>query len=387
MIMKKTSVAISVFILAAAAACTSAPEGYVITGSLTGADTGKVILESNAEIIPFSDTVLLKGGRFTFKGTVTTPGNYSVYVDGVEGGAVELFLVNDKITVEGDIAALQDATVTGPPVVMDARRLRKLRDSIVLAARPEGMAGVIDELENPGTPAARKAELQAVYDRAMEKMTAAFDEAKKPYRAYVKEHPYSPLSVLFIAGTFSDYPVAELSAMIDSMKRQPALRDNRFLALLAEYAGNAQGIETGKVAPDFTQNTPDGTPLVFSSVYKQNKLTMVDFWASWCGPCRRFNPTLVKLYNKYHAKGFEIIGVSCDEDREEWLKAIAGDKLTWLQVSDLQKWNNAVARQFNIMAIPDNIFVNADGRILGKEVGEDELEEFIREHLETSAAL
>ncbi|MDR0694625.1 MAG: TlpA family protein disulfide reductase, partial [Prevotellaceae bacterium] len=101
----------------------------------------------------------------------------------------------------------------------------------------------------------------------------------------------------------------------------------------------------------------------------------------WCGPCRRFNPALVKIYNQYHPKGFEIVAVSCDKEKDEWLKAIANDKLTWFHVSDLKGWNNAVAKQFNILSIPQNVFVNADGIIVGKKISEDALENFLKEQL------
>jgi thiol-disulfide isomerase/thioredoxin len=302
-------------------------------------------------------------------------------VDVEESETVKLFLVNDKITIDGDISAMRSANITGPQIVKDAQRLSKQRDSLTLAARPPYPSGFFDALEDPATPAAKKAELQALYEKAMEQILAASTEARKLYAAYVQENPYSPLSVWFIASSLTEYPVTELAVIADSLKNQPSLQGNLFMERIVEYTTNAQGIEIGKIAPDFTQTAPDGTPLAFSTVYKQNKLTMIDFWASWCGPCRRFNPTLVKLYNQYHAKGFEIVAVSCDKEKDEWLKAIAADKLTWFHVSDLKGWNNAVAKQFNILSIPQNVFVNTEGVIVDKQVGEETLENFLKEQL------
>lgn len=377
--MKKIVVAISAVIMAAA--CTPAPTGYVINGTITGIDTGKVILTNESQLYPVSDTAELKDGKFTFTGTIASPENFVLYMDNEEGGGVNLFLANGDITVEGDISALTEAKVTGPPVVMDAQNLSKRSDSLLMAARTPYPPGFFDVLEDDHAPAGLKAERQVLYEQGMKQMIAAGAEARKLYVAYARENPYSPLTVWFIANSITQYPLAELAPVADSLKQQPALQGNRYVTQIVEYVTNAQGIEIGKIVPDFSQTAPDGTSLTFSSVYTKNKLTMIDFWASWCGPCRRFNPTLVKIYNQYHPKGFEIVAVSCDKEKDEWLKAIADDKLTWFHVSDLKGWNNAVAKQFNIFSIPQNVFVNADGVIVDKKVSEDALENFLKEQL------
>lgn len=378
--MKKTVVAISALVMLVSA-CTSSPAGYVVKGTITGIDHGKVILTNDSQLYPISDTAELKDGIFTFTGTIASPENFSLYVDSEENGTVNFFLVNGVITIKGDIAALSDAHITGPQVVMDAHKLSQQEDSLLTAMRPSYPPGFFDVLEDPNAPAGLKAERQAAYDKAIAQIFVAGAEARKLYEAYAQENPYSPLTVWFIANTLVKYPLDELTAIADSLKQQPDLQGNRYVAQIVEYVTNAQGIEPGKTVPDFTQTTPDGTLLSFSSVYKKNKLTMIDFWASWCGPCRRFNPALVKIYNQYHPKGFEIVAVSCDKEKDEWLKAIANDKLTWFHVSDLKGWNNAVAKQFNILSIPQNVFVNADGIIVGKKISEDALENFLKEQL------
>ena len=378
--MKKTVTVISALIMAAAG-CTSVPAGYVVQGTIAGMDTGKIILTNESSLYPLSDTAELKDGKFTFTGTVTSPENVSLYVNGGEDGAITLFLVNGVITVEGDIAALPEAKITGPQVVMDAQALLRQGDSLVNAARPSYPPDFFDLLEDEQAPARLKAERQALYEQALEQIMAAGEKTRELYKAYARKNPYSPLTVWFIANSITKYSLDELASLSDSLQQQPDLQGNRYLAQIVEYVTNARGIEVGKIVPDFTQAAPDGAPLTFSSVYKKNKLTMIDFWASWCGPCRRFNPTLVKIYNRYHAKGFEIVAVSCDKKKDEWLKAIAGDNLTWYHVSDLQGWNNVVAKQFNILSIPQNVFVDADGVIVAKQVDEEALENFLKEQL------
>jgi len=138
-------------------------------------------------------------------------------------------------------------------------------------------------------------------------------------------------------------------------------------------------IPVGSEAPDFTQNTPDGQPLSLSSL--RGKVVLIDFWASWCRPCRMENPNVVRMYNKYHGKGFEILGVSLDKTKEAWTNAIKQDGLTWKHVSDLAFWNNAVAQQYGVSAIPYTVLVGRDGKVLAKNLRGAELEAKLAEVL------
>jgi|APTNR8051073442_1049403.scaffolds.fasta_scaffold02255_12 peroxiredoxin len=124
------------------------------------------------------------------------------------------------------------------------------------------------------------------------------------------------------------------------------------------------GFRVGGEAPDFAQATPDGKELRLSEL--RGKVVLIDFWASWCGPCRAENPNVVNLYNQYKSKGFEILGVSLDRTKDRWLQAIEQDGLTWLHVSDLQGWGNAVAQLYNVHSIPQTVLLDAEGRIIAK---------------------
>ncbi|HXU25784.1 MAG TPA: TlpA disulfide reductase family protein, partial [Bacteroidia bacterium] len=137
----------------------------------------------------------------------------------------------------------------------------------------------------------------------------------------------------------------------------------------------------GSILPDFTLTTPEGKPLSISSF--KGKVVLVDFWASWCGPCRKENPNVVAIYKKLHAKGFDVYGVSLDDNKEKWLNAIKTDGLIWNHASDLKGWDNQVAKQFGIDAIPFTILLDKEGKIIGKGLRGAELESAVVSALAT----
>lgn len=150
-----------------------------------------------------------------------------------------------------------------------------------------------------------------------------------------------------------------------------------YMVELKKNIDNAKNFVIGGLAPDFEQNTLDGQPMKLSSL--RGKVVLVDFWASWCGPCRRENPHVVKLYNKYKSKGFEVLGVSLDQKKASWEKAIAKDKLTWSHVSDLKGWKNEVAKQYSVTSIPHTILLDKEGKILARNLRGADLDAKLKE--------
>ncbi|KAA9325938.1 TlpA family protein disulfide reductase [Hymenobacter busanensis] len=164
------------------------------------------------------------------------------------------------------------------------------------------------------------------------------------------------------------------AAFLDSVtaiyqKVQPA---SRYTKTLLEHQAKQKATAVGALAPDIQLAGADGKIIPLSSL--RGKYVMVDFWASWCGPCRQENPNVVKLYNAYKSKGFEIYGVSLDQDKGKWEKAIAADGLTWTHVSDLKGWQSAAGQQYGIRAIPATVLIDPQGRIIAKNLRGEELE-------------
>ena len=197
---------------------------------------------------------------------------------------------------------------------------------------------------------------------------------------FIKKHPASFAALHALTGASNSLEPAKLEELYNQLT--PVWKGSTASKNLAARINATKALAIGKIAPDFVQ--PDTLGNNVSLKDFRGRYVLIDFWASWCGPCRAENPNVVSAYNKYKDKGFTVLGVSLDREgaKDKWIDAIHKDNLTWTHVSDLKFWDNAVAKQYGIQAIPQNFLLDKEGRIMAANIKGDEflkkLEEIIR---------
>ena len=202
---------------------------------------------------------------------------------------------------------------------------------------------------------------------------------KNVYESYILQHPNDDLCIyaMRIYSSINMENPLDVKYLLSILGKE--LQETEEIIEIRKKAEENEKFMNGKKAPDFTQADTSGTAITLSSLH--GKYVLIDFWASWCKPCRAQNPALVRLYKKYSDKGFTILGVSLDSKKEAWVKAIHDDKLQWPQVSDLKFWSNAVAKQYKISSVPQNYLLDSQGVIIAKNLDEDDLEQLLEKEL------
>ena len=224
-------------------------------------------------------------------------------------------------------------------------------------------------------------ESQEKLNKFMDEVNKIEDEQEIYYFVldFVKQNIENPISAYALYRYKWAFQIEDLERLFEAM---PQNMKSAYKDLANEYMEGLKLTQPGKPYIDFTQKDVDGNDFVMSEFIGKAKIIILDFWASWCPDCRKENPNLVEVYKEFKDKGLDIVSVSLDTDAEAWKKAIADDNLTWKNhVSDLQGWKNAVAEQYTIAFIPQNLILDANGIILEKNLSGDKLREFVSSNL------
>jgi peroxiredoxin len=296
-----------------------------------------------------TDTAVVKNGHFTFKGSVTEPAPAMIFSKTFKV-RIDLYLENVPITVTGDADSMFNTKVTGTGVVhefeeFNQRILANRKSTVALFEKAWQVKQSGDSIT------AKKIQAQADSQYAWE---------SKARVAYITKHPKSFISAKELLAYTSTITLAESIKMYNTLDN--AIKGSKIGKEIADRIALLSKVEEGKPAQDFTENTPDGKPVSLSS-YKGHYV-LLEFWASWCGPCRAENPNLLKQYKLYNSKGFDVLSVSLDSDKGLWQKAIEKDALPWTHVSDLKGWNNTVAVLYGIRAVPASFLIDPSGKII-----------------------
>lgn len=304
-------------------------KNYTLTGKIDGTQVKEAYLAVGDDV----DTVVVEEGVFVFEGSVEEPTMATLMLDGMQ---TNIMIENTAMTIEGAVGtpgvqALREAAITGSAsqLVFD----EFVKEIVNHQASREDYLGFCTE--------------------------------------FITANPTSFFTPYVIGSIASMMQPNEVNDMLEALS--PEVKASKVATEMATQISAALAMSEGGQAPDFTMNDVDGNPVKLSDVYSKSKYLLIDFWASWCSPCRQENPNVVANYIAYKDKGFDILGVSLDKEKAAWVKAIADDELTWTHVSDLQGWKNAAAAQYAVRSIPANILVDSKGKIVARNLRAEDL--------------
>jgi len=357
--------AISALVLMAS--CQPQAAGFKLTGKLEGA-ADKIVVISIYDKAGMNvlDTLTITDGVVNYSTELKEP----VFVVVGEAGSrntVKFFAENVDYTINGVLDNVSEAAITG---------------------------GVMYDIYKPVSDASKAfnekgKELESAYKEAREagdtaKQSAIIAEyeaneaiVKEKKIEVIKANSTSAVAAFIVSNVYGHGAIDEMKdglAMLDA-----SLTSSTYYKKVSEKIEKLEAVEIGKMAPDFTMNDAEGNPVALSSF--KGKYLLIDFWASWCGPCRRENPHVVELYAEFKDKGFDILGVSLDQKKDAWLKAIEDDKLTWNHVSDLKGWGNEAAKLYAVSGIPHTVLLDKEGKIIAKNLRGDDLRNKVAELL------
>jgi len=367
-------------VLITAFSCKQNADGYTINGELRGdfEEGTQVFLKTigdNGQPVEV-DTVLLDGGKFQFTGTSPVPELHYIFVNELPGYTA-LILENGTINFSAQKDSLGFAEVDGTmqnEVFFDY--LEKSRDLSVRAK------SIQEDMQEANGSATGEASMLALNDEMQE-----LQEEYKTYEIdFIKANPNALISALLLDRAISMNAIEtdEVQTMYDALSQE--VKDTKPGKKVVELLENKKKSEEtskstaiGAKAPEFSGPDPGGKTIALSDV--MGKATLIDFWAAWCRPCRAENPNIVAVYEKYHDKGLNIIGVSLDRTADAWKKAIADDGLEWYQISNIDYFDDEIAKLYNVTAIPAAFLLDENGVIVAKNLRGSELEAKVAELL------
>ena len=370
--------------------CSKVKDGeYLITGTATGIENGKTIIlqgqDPTTKMTIALDTVKVENGKFEIKGKVTEPAFHALILQDANG-PIPFILESGEITIAIDKDSIHKSKISG---TYNNDEYVKFNDDLTKTQKTlMDFQKKNTEKMNQAQQAKDTATINGLMKQYMTIQTEVQANTKKNYLAYAEGHPKSYISALIVQSMIND-PSTDLkkaedlyNSLDESVKNTTPgkeIKTKLGQAKLPAVGATAPPVGSAKWRSDFSAPNPEGK--VVSLKESLGKVTIVDFWASWCGPCRKENPNVVAIYKELHSKGLNIIGVSLDKEAAAWKEAIAKDGLTWTHVSNLKFWEEPIAKQYNVESIPATFILDASGKVVAQDLRGPELKAKIVELL------
>jgi len=343
------------------------PEGgFLLTGKITGADsTTYVLAKAEGRSLVGLDTATVTNGKVEFIGILEYPQQLYIMVEGQQRPVMQFFGENSEMSFAGSADSLQVAEVTGSAA------------NDLMISYNKGNEKYKDQNQQLMTryQAAQASKDQAAIDAIIKEYEDMMAEKLVGTSEFITANPASPVSLFLIQTGFMmegyDKLNAEFSKLDSSLVIIPAYKE------IGDYLKIVENVQIGKTAPDFTVSSiEEGKEITLSSL--RGKYVLVDFWASWCQPCRGENPNVLAAYKKYKSKGFEVLSVSVDRDLAAWKKAVSDDGMIWIQGHDDKDISHSL---YGVVSIPSTFLLDKDGVIIAKNLRGNALEEKLKELL------
>jgi thiol-disulfide isomerase/thioredoxin len=351
----------------ALAACTS-NDSYRITGTVDGAQEGDVVYlqeYANRELVKL-DSAIVRNGEFTFTGQQdSTVSRFLTYTKDDVHFMTDFFLENGKITVTLGENSKVEGTQNNQVYQSFKDQYKVLNDEmreIYMRARTDSTL--------------TEAEKDALMKELDQKDSISIDLAFNT----IKTNIASAVGAALLPDYAPAFSLDQQKELLGLLPEQ--YLNNERIARLRDHVETVDKTSEGKHFIDVTLNSPEGEPVTLSDIIAQNEYTLIDFWASWCGPCRAEMPNVVAAYQAYKDKGFGIVGISLDNDAEKWKAAITNLNITWPQMSDLKGWENQAAQLYGVNSIPATVLVNREGVIIARNLRGEAIAEKLAELLQ-----
>lgn len=336
---------------------------------LQNAEGKKVYLQKvvDNEIVVLDSTVIQNNKAIFVVNSENPATRYSIKIDGVRY-PIGFFSENQNVSIAGDLNDNRN-------IIADGSNAQQLLNEYNVENKK--FNNQFNELRQQYKTAAQNND-EAAIERIENEYNKVENNQNNYQTLFLTKNSNSFVAAYVLYSNRYNYELNELEDFVNNFNIK---EENDYSKLLDEYIAILQRVDVGQPYLDFTQETPEGDMLSLSELVGKSKLLLIDFWASWCGPCRAENPNVVEVYKEYHEKGFDVLGVSLDMEKDKWIKAIEDDGLIWHNISDLKYWNNEAAKSYGISSIPSNLLLDENGTIIAKNLRGEDLRSKVEEIL------